>query len=247
MNPEYAAAYRDLYQRHWWWRAREAMLLDELERLRPAGGWGTVLDVGCGDGLFFPQLARFGEVWGVEPDESLIAPDSPHRPRIHVGPFDQSFEPGRRFGLVLMLDVLEHLPDPAAALAHARRLLQPEGRLLITVPAFPVLWTRHDELNHHYVRYRTPSLRTMAGQTGLTLLSSRYCFHWLFPVKLVVRGVERLAGKDVAPAVVPPAPLNGILFGASRLEQVAFRRFPLPFGSSLLAWCAPTEGSVARE
>jgi SAM-dependent methyltransferase len=246
LNPEYAAAYQDLYQRHWWWRAREAMLLREIERLRPSRGWGNVLDVGCGDGLFFGQLARFGEVWGVESDESLIAPDSPHRPRIHVGPFDRTFEPGRRFGLMLMLDVLEHLPDAVAALAQARQLLEPEGRLLITVPAFPLLWTRHDDLNHHYVRYRKRSLGTVAGRAGLEVLSSRYCFHWLFPVKLVVRGVERLGRKESAPAAVPPAPLNRVLLGVSRLEEVAFRRFPLPFGSSLLAWCAPAEAPPRR-
>ncbi len=247
MNPEYAAAYRDLYERHWWWRAREEMLVREIEGVRPARGWGNILDVGCGDGLFFGQLARFGEVWGVESDESLIPPDSPHRARIHLGPFDASFNPGRRFGLILMLDVLEHLPDPAGALAQTRRLLEPEGRLLITVPAFPVLWTHHDDLNHHFVRYRKDTLGTVAEQAGLRVLSSRYCFHWLFPVKLLVRGVERVSRKNPGPAAVPPARLNRLLFGVSRLEETAFRRLPLPFGSSLLAWCgSATELRPAR-
>ncbi|HYT94425.1 MAG TPA: class I SAM-dependent methyltransferase, partial [Gemmataceae bacterium] len=78
MNPEYAAAYRNLYERHWWWRAREAMLVREIEVHQPVGGWGKVLDVGCGDGLFFDELARFGEVWGVESDESLVPAHSRH-------------------------------------------------------------------------------------------------------------------------------------------------------------------------
>jgi SAM-dependent methyltransferase len=239
LNPEYAAAYRDLYEQHWWWRAREEMLVREIERLRPARGWDNVLDVGCGDGLFFGQLAKFGEVWGVESDESLIPPDSPHRARIHLGPFDASFNPGRPFGLILMLDVLEHLPDPVAALAQARRLLEPEGRLLITVPAFSVLWTYHDDLNHHFVRYRKRGLGAVAERAGLRVLSSRYCFHWLFPVKLLVRGLEQFSRRDPAPAAVPPAALNRLLFDVSRLEETAFRRLNLPFGSSLVAWCAP--------
>jgi SAM-dependent methyltransferase len=238
LNPEYAAAYRELYERHWWWRAREAMLVLEIERERPPGGWGNVLDVGCGDGLFFGQLSRFGEVWGVESDESLVPPDSPHRARIHVGPFETGFTPDRCFGLIVMLDVLEHLRDPVAALAQARRLLQPEGRVLITVPAFPLLWTHHDDLNQHFARYRKRSLAAVAGQAGLKVLSSRYCFHWLFPVKLAVRGLEGLSGKDSAPAVVPPTVLNRLLFSMTRLEQRALGRLNLPFGSSLLAWCA---------
>jgi SAM-dependent methyltransferase len=238
LNPEYAAAYRDLYQRHWWWRAREAILVREIERLRPAAGWGNVLDVGCGDGLFFGQLSRFGDVWGVESDESLVPPDSPHRARIHVGPFETGFNSGRRFGLIVMLDVLEHLRDPVAALAQARRLLQPEGRLLITVPAFPLLWTHHDDLNQHFVRYRKPSLAAVAKAAGLKVLSSRYCFHWLFPVKLALRGVERFTGRSLAPLAVPPTTINRFLLAMTRSEEAMLRPLELPFGSSLLAWCA---------
>jgi len=235
---EYATAYRDLYERHWWWRAREAMLVREIERLQPARRWGNVLDVGCGDGLFFGQLAHFGEVWGVESDKSLVPPDSPHRSRIHIGPFEASFKPGRLFGLVLLLDVLEHLRDPVAALAQARRLLEPQGRVLITVPAFPVLWTHHDDLNHHFVRYRKRSLAAVAGQAGLEVLYSRYCFHWLFPVKLAVRGFERLTGRSAASVTVPPTRLNRLLLGMTQFEETALRPLGLPVGSSLLAWCA---------
>jgi len=238
LNPEYAAGYRDRYERHWWWRAREAMLVREIEGRRPPGGWGSILDVGCGDGLFFDQLSRLGEVWGVESDESLVPAESRHRPRIHIGPFDASFAPPRRFGLVAMLDVLEHLPDPVAALTHARHLLEPDGRILITVPAFPVLWTHHDELNRHFVRYRKRSLDAVVRRAGLRTITSRYYFQWLVPVKLAVRGVELLSGRAGDPARVPPPWLNRLLLRVTRLEQKALEPLNLPFGSSLLAWCA---------
>lgn len=238
MIPEYAAAYRNLYERHWWWRARELLLLDEIERHRAPPGWHRILDVGCGDGLFFDQLARFGEVWGVESDATLVPSDSRHRARIHVGPFDAEYAPRRRFDLVLMLDVLEHLPDPAGALRKAGALLEPDGRILITVPAFQALWTSHDDLNRHFVRYRRATLLAVAQRAGLRVLSQRYFFHWLFPVKLGVRAVERLGRRPRAPGSVPPAPLNNLLVGLSRAEQVTIGRLGLPFGSSLLAWCA---------
>ena len=237
MNPEYAAAYTDLYRRHWWWRAREAMLVREIERRSPANGWRAILDVGCGDGLFFDQLSRFGGVWGVESDDSLVSPDNPHRSRIHIGPFS-TFRPRRQFGLILMLDVLEHLADAEAALLQANELLEPDGRLLITVPAFQVLWTRHDDLNRHVVRYTRESLDVVLGRAGLRMLSGRYFFHWLFPVKLGVRFLELLSKPDGAPAKVPPQVVNRLLLGITRLEQATIGRLGLPFGSSLLAWCA---------
>jgi SAM-dependent methyltransferase len=236
--PEYAAAYRNLYERHWWWRARELLLLEEIDRHRPPPGWRRILDVGCGDGLFFDQLARFGEVWGVESDASLVPADSRYRGRIHIGPFDAGYAPGRRFDLVLMLDVLEHLPDPAGALRKAGALLEPDGRILITVPAFRALWTGHDNLNRHFVRYRRATLLAVAERAGLRVLSQRYFFHWLFPVKLGVRALERLGRRARAPASVPPAPLNDLLVRLSRAEQMTIGRLGLPFGSSLLAWCA---------
>ena len=238
MIPEYAAVYRDLYERHWWFRAREPMLLREIEGHRPASGWGNVLDVGCGDGLFFDRLGAFGAVWGVEADESLVPAGSRHRARIHLGPFDPTFEPGRRFGLVLMLDVLEHLPDPVAALRKAADLLEPNGRVLITVPAFRVLWTNHDDLNRHFVRYRRRHLTAVVKEAGLVVLSDRYFFQWLFPVKLGLRLLERLGGRHSAPARVPPAWLNRVLLGLTRVEQQTIGRLRLPFGSSLMAWCA---------
>jgi len=53
VEPDYAAYYHHLYRYHWWWRAREAVIVAWLRRLVPAGGFGPILDVGCGDGLFF--------------------------------------------------------------------------------------------------------------------------------------------------------------------------------------------------
>ncbi|MGH9206621.1 MAG: class I SAM-dependent methyltransferase [Acidimicrobiales bacterium] len=230
MIPEYAAIYRDLYERHWWWRAREAMLLEEIERHRPAEGWRRILDVGCGDGLFFSRLEQLGEVWGVESDATLVPADSRHRSRIHVGPFDAGYPPGRRFDLVLMLDVLEHLADPVGALRRAAELFEPGGRLLITVPAFQVLWTTHDDLNLHFVRYRQRTLNAVAERAGLRVLSQRYFFHWLFPVKLGVRALEQLGYRVHSPAAIPQPTLNGLLLRLSRAEQATVGRLGLPFG-----------------
>jgi 2-polyprenyl-3-methyl-5-hydroxy-6-metoxy-1,4-benzoquinol methylase len=123
MREDYLDLYRELYMRHWWWRAREKLILKTLRAQQPAQGWKSILDVGCGDGLFFDQLLRLGEVEGVEPSAALVNPESAHRSRIHICPLDENFQPGKQFSLILMLDVLEHLPDPAAALGRALALL----------------------------------------------------------------------------------------------------------------------------
>ena len=237
MDSGYGARYRELFQRHWWWRARERVILDALRGRLPASGGGNVLDVGCGDGLFFDGLAALPGVRlveGVEPASDLVSPDGPHRARIHVTPFDATFTPSRRYTLVLMLDVLEHLPDPAASLRHALSLLEPRGVFLATVPAFMSLWTRHDDLNHHYTRYDQSSFRALATKAGLRIDESRYFFRWTAAAKVATRVKEALIPGEPRSPTVPPAPINLALYTLSRLEERLTRALPIPFGSSLL-------------
>jgi len=238
VDSEYGKQYRTLYRQHWWWRARERIVLDALRAHRPPDGLRAILDVGCGDGLLFDALLAIDGVAlveGVEPAVELVTPDGPHRARIHVAPFDMSFAPPRRYSAVLMLDVLEHLPDPEAALQQAMLLLAPEGVLLLTVPAFMSLWTRHDDLNHHYTRYTRRTLGALACAAGMQVREMRYFFRWLVPAKLVTRLIEALVPGAPAPPTLPPQPINQALYAISRLEERLLARVPVPFGTSLLA------------
>lgn len=234
MRTDYGQAYRELYQQHWWWRAREGMILEVLGGKQPPQGWKRILDVGCGDGLFFDKLSQFGQVHGIEATEELVTPSGPHRARIHIGPFDETFQPGQQFSLILMLDVLEHMPDPVGALRKAWALLEPGGSLLVTVPAFKLLWTNHDILNHHFTRYTKTSFRRLARAAGVELEAERYLFHWLFPLKLAARIMERVARSEPAPPRVPPRWLNRIFYRLSWIEYKTLGRMAVPLGTSLM-------------
>ncbi|MBW3535262.1 MAG: class I SAM-dependent methyltransferase [Gemmatimonadetes bacterium] len=235
MDPEYGRRYRELHRRHWWWRARERVILDVVGELQPPGGFGHILDVGCGDGLLFPALAPLGEVEGIEPDEGLVSRAATPDGVIHVRPFDASFRPGRAYGLMLMLDVLEHMDAPDEAAAHARELLEPGGSLVVTVPAFRSLWTQHDVLNEHRTRYSRAEIVRLLRDAGLEVGRARYLFRWLVPAKVAVRAKEAVLGGEPRPPTLPPAPLNRILYGLTRMEEGLLGRVPLPFGTSVLA------------
>ncbi|MGD0417586.1 MAG: class I SAM-dependent methyltransferase [Terriglobales bacterium] len=234
MEREYGEGYRDLFEKHWWWRARTEYIIETLRRFQVPGGWTNILDVGCGDALFFDRLAEFGDVEGVEPSQELVNPNNPYRNGIHVCPFDESFQPGKKYSLILMLDVLEHLERPAAALKHAVDLLVAGGTFVATVPAFMVLWTNHDVLNQHRIRYTKSTLREQVKATGLKIEEERYLYHWTVPVKLGVRAAERIL--HLRPRLPDAAGgwMNRIFYQISRLEQKTLSRLPMPFGSSLL-------------
>ena len=237
MEQEYARQYRDLYIRHWWWRAREQALLKVIRRRLGSSPGQRILDVGCGDGLFFSGLAEFGHVDGVEPDEALVNPQGPFFDRIRIAPFDTDFRSSAPYSLVLLLDVLEHLNNPSEALRHAHSLLTAAGALLLTVPAFQILWTNHDIINHHLVRYRRSTLRPLLRQAGFAILEERYWYQWTCPVKLAVRMFESIFHRPPAIARVPPNWINRPLYWISRAEQETLGFLGIPFGSTLMVYC----------
>jgi SAM-dependent methyltransferase len=193
-----------------------------------------ILDVGCGDGLFFDQLADLGSVTGIEPDSDLVDPAGPHASQIHVGLLDHDYHASQPQDWILMLDVLEHMDQPAEALQQALHLLRPGGRLVVTVPAFKMLWTKHDEFNHHRTRYRRSELEQLVREQGFQVESSRYFFHWTFPAKLLVRFKETILPGKPRPARVPVAPLNIACRLLTEIEQRLLAWLQLPFGSSIL-------------
>ena len=135
MEPLYAGQYRELYERHWWWRAREGILLSILKRLLGGATGLRILDVGCGDGLFFPKLEQFGTVEGIEPDEAVFETDSPDG-RIFRGTLEE-FWPAHRYDVILLLDVIEHMSEEEgrrfvrALIPH----LNPNGMVVIGTPS----------------------------------------------------------------------------------------------------------------
>ena len=232
MEPEYVAVYAALTRRHWWWRSRSAIVLEHVaaiaaERGRPL----AILDVGCADGYLLPELARYGRAEGLEPTPGLRPAGAAG---IHPQPLE-SFAPETRFDLLLLLDVLEHVADPVALLAHAARLLAPGGAVLITVPAGRLLWTTHDDLNLHLRRYDRRSLEAEIRAAGFVPVLSEYFFHGLALAKLAQRGIEQLGGGSRRLPGLPPAWLNALAERALRLERRLTRRLELPFGASLLA------------
>jgi SAM-dependent methyltransferase len=233
VQEDFARSYRRLYGHHWWWRMREAIVLDHVQRLRlPAPA--RILDLGCGDGLLFPALERFGEVTGVETDRSLLT-DGPWRDRIQTEPLVSTRYDGLQFDLILALDVLEHIEHDRKEVARLVELLAPGGSVLVTVPAGPALWDEHDRINAHWRRYTHRSLSASLSGNGARIVELRYLFHWLYPLKRVVARLNSLRQQKVEQHQLPPAWINRTMMALCSAEYRLMSGLRLPFGTSLLA------------
>jgi SAM-dependent methyltransferase len=259
----YAQQYEALWNRHWWWRARRRFVLARIARLARQRPLTRILDIGCGNGLLFDDLLAHGDVMGIEPDGGLVDPNGRHAGRIRVEPFTPAFRadsggggggPSAGFDLILMLDVLEHLEHDRPAARHVHNLLAPGGFFLLTVPALPALWSRHDDANLHYRRYTKATLRAVLAAAGLDILSLQYYFGWTVlpmglrrvlapgkptPGKAARGGGGAGHGGEAEEYVVrvPPAPVNAAMYAVTRAEQVVLGGVGVPVGSSLIAVC----------
>ena len=235
MDPVYVARHAEEDRRHWWFRGRLAVLQAVLRRVvtaRPA----RLLELGCGSGNVLEALSEFGQAVGMECEPSLLAAARARGLDVRPGalPGDLVVPEGWA-DVVLLLDVLEHLDEEAAALAIARRALGERGRLVVTVPAYPWLWSGHDVLLGHRRRYGAGQLRGVLEAAGFRVEWVSHFNTVLFAPLLGVRVWRRwrdTAGHDLAR---PVAPVNTLLERCFALERHLVPRVALPFGASLLA------------
>jgi SAM-dependent methyltransferase len=95
---------------------------------------GSLLDLGCGGGWLLRYAAASGwQVQGVEPSRSMWE-RARHRAPVILGTFPHVDLKGRRFDVVNLKLVMEHVPDPAALLLEVRRVLGPGGLVCVEVP-----------------------------------------------------------------------------------------------------------------
>jgi SAM-dependent methyltransferase len=222
---------------HWWYRARREILAKLIVRkIAPPAG-ARILEIGCGTGHNLPMLARFGSVEAIEMDEAARAVAAQRLGRA-VGSArlpDLEGVKERHYDLVALLDVLEHVEDDRAALTSIARRLKPGGALLLTVPAFPWMWSAHDEVNHHQRRYTKRALRAALRDAGLRPSFVGYFNSVLFPAAAGARLVGRLTGKRDADDKLPPAPVNKLFEALFGLERHAIGRLPFTPGVSIAA------------
>jgi SAM-dependent methyltransferase len=245
MDPDYERKTLLMEERHWWYRGRRAIVRQAVDKLA-LGPDAKILDAGCGSGRNMVELAAAGDVYGVD-----ISPYSVEQARsrglqhVEVGSLTELPVADDEFDLVTSLDVIEHIEDDLAVLRELLRVTRPGGALLVTVPAYPALWSSHDVVNQHQRRYTRRTLLDVAGAAGWRPEHTTHFNALLLPPAAAYRAIDRLRaarsrnGKDHDETHLDATPqwANGLLEKALLAEASLLRRGArrIPAGLSLMA------------
>jgi SAM-dependent methyltransferase len=183
---------------HWWFVARRRIMRRLVHRVLPPSLQTTIVDVGCGTGANIAALAGEYRCLGIDTSREAISLAAARFPGVEFragrAPEDLGLwmEQAR---LVMMMDVLEHVPDDHAFLSEMLSAASPGAFFLLTVPADPELWSEHDESFGHYRRYDIKRFaRLWQGMPVETHLLS-YFNSRLYPLVKFIRRRNRRRGR----------------------------------------------------
>lgn len=207
----------------------------------------TGVDLGCGPGYFVRDINRIGfDFHGIDMSADAISSGNlpGETPRLMEGDLVEFLsQPGEQFGLLSLLDVLPHSAvDQDRTLKLARDRLLEDGYLLLRVPAFRMLYGKHDRFVHQTRRYRVQDIELLARKHGFHIVRKTYANFLLFiPITITILALKMLAKwkfsseESSTNNVNPPRLFNRLLHLVLAAEaKIIGHGIDLPFGVTLI-------------
>ena len=229
----------------WWFAATHANLLLLYGAMTgPAAAGRPLLDAGCGTGGLLVRLAAaYPErtVIGLDANGTACARAAAKSARpvcagsVNALPFADA-----AFAAIFSADVLCHRDvDERAALAQFHRCLRDGGVLILNLPAYPWMLSRHDAAVYNVRRYTRSGIARLLHAAGFRLIFASYWNIVLFPIMVLTRKLLPQGKGATSDVRLYPAPVEALCRAATGFERTLLRcglRFP--FGGSLFAVAA---------
>lgn len=230
---------------HWWFISRRNLVINLIASLKISVS--TILDVGSGTGGNLLALAKLGSTFGIDASaEALEFCQKRGLKNVTQCPVEKIKFADNVFDIITCTDLLEHLVNPLEALLEMKRVLKDEGKIIITVPAFAILWSQHDEALHHLRRYDKGSLSNELSDAGLKIEKMGYFFFASFfavaPIRIIRKFLISQQKVHSDTTTLPPKLLNEFLKFLFKIEIKVSHNFRLPFGTTLYAVVSMKKG-----
>ena len=175
---------------HWWIRTRFNYINETIKYHNSKNI--NILEYGCGtcNNIYYllkisPYSSIIKSIIGIDPNLTNL--EVPYWAIESNFSLKNSFSSTEKADIVLAMDVLEHIHDDHSALIEWKKTLKPNGLLLISVPAFQHLWSRHDIFLGHHKRYNKKGLNELVESVGFQTLKIHYAFSFIYPAVLLLR------------------------------------------------------------
>jgi ubiquinone/menaquinone biosynthesis C-methylase UbiE len=255
MSEKLLATFFEVEEKHWWWIGRKNIIKSLLNSKRTKTR-SIILDAGCGTGSNITFFNQFGTTYGI--DISQIATNFCRmRGLKNVVTGDVSKLPYKNnfFDIVSCMDVLEHIENEEKAIKEIFRVLKPGGELILTVPALPFLFSKHDNSQGHFRRYNRKYLRKILESSGFKEERLSY-FNTLLSFPIVVfrmlSKLEPFSGLADFDAkinydIYKAHAFNKLLASIFSLEATVLKKTDIPFGVSIVAFYKKPKQKTLRK
>ena len=230
---------QDLYcqmynqEEYYWWHKAKRNLVHRYIK----GKNLKILDIGCGTGKLLEELQPYGKVYGLDANpQALKFCRKRHLRYLFQGHFPQIPNINHQFDVIICLDVLEHIGDDQTSFQVIRKLLKPSGFAIITVPAYPWLFSYWDKILGHQRRYGKKDLKRLAKLAKLKVIKLSYLYSFLVPLGIPFRLIRQITSKNQTPSsdfINLPSKAHQWLLALAKVEHHLLKYINLPFGLSL--------------
>ncbi|HAA55423.1 MAG TPA: hypothetical protein DCE42_11745 [Myxococcales bacterium] len=168
----------ELEEDSFWFRHRNRCIASVVERYRPDG---AIFDIGGGNGFVSKGLQEAGhEVVLLEPSlEGVLRAQKRGIEQLICATFQDASFREESMAAVGMFDVVEHIEDDLGLLRALRPLIKKGGFVFVTVPAYELLWSDHDDEAGHFRRYTRASMTGLLTSAGFEVKHATYFFSLL--------------------------------------------------------------------
>jgi SAM-dependent methyltransferase len=226
----------------WWFAALHTNVLMAYRRSTTKVPSQKVLDAGCGTGGLLARLdARDAVGIDADPLACVRAAEKSRHP-VCAGSVDALPFADAAFAAILSADVLCHRGvDERRALEQFHRCLGAGGILVLNLPAYRWMMSRHDIAVYNARRYTKRGVVALLRTAGFRPLFASYWNMLLFPLMVLTRKLLPGSGSDVQ---LQPEWIETIGRGATGIERMLIGAgIALPFGGSVLAVATKIESS----
>jgi hypothetical protein len=222
-------------EKDYWTVARNAFIAEAIREARTSGAWGggLIMEVGCGSGLVTKAMHDEGfPVRGVDLGMPQPIPGAEGLLTLGAAAEDLPAREREAVELVLLPDVIEHLPEPGPFMAGLARTFPALAGIIVTVPARPELYSDYDRYYGHFRRYTPELVAQHFDEAGFDCLRWSYAFRGLY---LAARFMK-LAGLPRQTVRKAPrhAALHRLVAAAFQAESALAAPFPGLRGLSLI-------------